>query len=110
MTTTELFTSGDAVADANGRAEVRMQPLTAFERWRVARMTIHSDSSTLVPTLRVYRGGVSNSAMVDNSQTGTLDHSDTNLLLRNGEPLIFEWTGADVGATCTAIIEGDVIK
>lgn len=107
--TTELFTSGSAVANANGRAEIRLQPLQAFHRWHVKRMTVHSDSSVLVPTVEVYRGGAQRSNLVDGTYTGTLDHSDTDMLLRSGEPIIFVFVGANVGATCTAIIEGEVI-
>lgn len=106
----ELFQSADGTADANGRAEATLQPLRAFETWRVKRMTVQSTSSTLVPTCRVYRGAVSASRLVDGTYTGTLDHTDTDLALHNGERLIAVWEGADVGAVCTLSIEGDITK
>lgn len=107
--TTELFESVTATVDANGRAVCTLQPLQAFRRWHVRRMTVTSTSSTLVPTVRVYRGEEIASKLVDGTYTGTLDHSDTNLILRSGEPLIFVFSAADVGSKCTATVEGEVV-
>lgn len=104
----ELFESADGTADANGRAEATLQPLRAFETWHVKRMTVQSTSSTLVPTCKVYRGAVSASRLIDGTYTGTLDHTDTDLSMHNGERLIAVWEGADVGAICTLSIEGDI--
>lgn len=106
----ELHVSADGTADANGRAEATLQPLRAFERWRVRRMTVQSTSSTLVPTCKVYRGAVSPSRLIDGTYTGTLDHTDTDIAMQNGERLIAVWEGADVGAVCTLSIEGDITK
>lgn len=106
----ELFESNDGTADASGRAVATLQPLRAFERWRVKRMTVQSTSTTLVPTCRVYRGAESASRLVDGTHTGTLDHSDTDLSLQNGESMIAVWEGADVGSICTLSIEGDISK
>lgn len=106
----ELFESANGVADANGEARATLQPLRAFEKWRVRRMTVQSTSSTLAPTCAVYRGAVSASRLIDNTRDGGLDHSDTDLTLQNGEALIAVWTGADVGAACTFTVEGDVFK
>lgn len=108
MTITELFESESADADATGRAEITLQPLQAFHRWRVKRMTVSTTDTTLVPTVKVYRGGESPSNLVDGTFTGTLDHSDTDLVLRNGEPLVFVFFQADVGTTCSVTIEGQV--
>lgn len=107
---TDLFTSDTAQADANGRAVVRLQPLRAFERWTVTRMTVQSSSTTLIPTCRVYRGHETPSAQVDGTSRGTMDHSDTNLPIQNGEVLLAVWEGADVGANCTFTIEGKIHK
>lgn len=106
----DLFESASAVADANGVARATLQPLRAFERWRVRRMTVQSTSSTLVPTCKVYRGAESANRLIDGTHTGTLDHSDTDLPMQNGESIIAVWEGADVGAQCTFSIEGDVTR
>lgn len=104
----ELFESADGTADANGRAEATLQPLRAFETWKVKRLTVQSTSSTLVPTCRVYRGAVSPSRLIDGTYTGTLDHTDTDISMHNGERLIAVWEGADVASVCTLSIEGDI--
>jgi hypothetical protein len=106
----ELYISADAIADANGKAIARLQPLRANERWHIRRMTIQSDSSTLVPKCRIYRGAESPSRQVDGSETGTMDHSDTDLRLQNGEVLLAVWEGADVGASCLITVEGETSR
>lgn len=109
-----LFESGDANVDASGRAKVTLGPLQAFEKWRIKRITIQCTSSTLVPVCRVYRGGETRSRLIDGSHTGTLDHSDTDINLLNGESIVAVWegrevgtSGADVGSVCTLTIEGE---
>lgn len=105
-----LFESANAVADANGRAVASLQPLRSFELWKIKRMTVQSTSTTLVPTCKIYRGAETASALVDGTHTGTLDHSDTDMQLRNGEALLAVWEGGDVGSTCTITIEGDSLR
>lgn len=102
----ELFDSKTGVADASGKAILDLVPLRSFEKWIITRMTIHSTSTTLVPTCKVYRGSETPSRMVDNSASGSLDHSDTHLQLNTGEHLIVVFEGADVGSQCTIVIEG----
>lgn len=102
-----LFETDTGVADANGRAVARVQPLRAFETWDIRRMAVSSTSSTLVPTARIYRGSENPSMLVDGTHTGTLDQSDTQLSLANGEALICVWEGADVGSQCTFTVQGD---
>lgn len=104
--TVPLFESNTGIADANGRAIARVQPLRAFERWDVTRMAVSSTSSTLVPTARIYRGSENPTMLVDGTYTGTLDQSDTQLALENGEALLCVWSGADVGSSCTFTVQG----
>lgn len=106
----ELYESGDAVADSAGKATVRLQPLRANERWHITRITVQSTSETLVPTCRIYRGAESTSRQVDGTQRGTMDHSDTNMRLQNGEVLLAVWEGGDVGSRCTITIEGESVR
>lgn len=82
------------------------EPLQAYYDWSVTRMTVQSDAAPLVPTVKVYRGAEDRTRLVDGSNTGTLDHSDTNLVLRTGEALVFVFEDATPGTQCTAIIEG----
>lgn len=104
----DLFESKAETADANGEAIITLQPLQAFKRWYVRRMTVHSSSTALVPKVLVYRGAITTTRLVDGTFTGTLDHSDTNLRLGNTDALIFHFTNADVGANCVATIEGEI--
>lgn len=106
MSNVPLFESSTGVADANGRAVARVQPLRAFEQWDIRRYAVSSTSSVLVPTARLYRGSETPSMLVDGTYTGTLDQSDTQLTLANGEALICVWEGADVGAQCVFTVQG----
>lgn len=109
MTTSDLFESQSAVASSN-KASVRIGPKRSFEDWTIERMTVTSDSSTLIPTLKVYRGQEVNARLIDGTFTGTLDHSDTMLRVRNGEELLFVWTNCDNGAECSVILEGKAVR
>lgn len=105
--------SGSATVGADGRATVTVQPLRAFETWHVTKITVNNNGSVLVPAARVYRGFESPTALVEGSYSGTLDSSDTNIMLETGESLICVWegrvvgtAGADVGSVCTFILNG----
>ena len=104
---TELYESASATADATGVARARVQPLRAFEKWTVTRMTVSSTSETLVPSIKVYKGSESPSQRIDGSYDGVLNQSETNIDLPNGVALIAVWEGSDVGATCTFTVQGE---
>lgn len=110
MTTLPLAESKNATADAAGTATVSLGPLRAFEKWVITRTTVSSTSANDVPTAKVYRGAVQPSRLIDGSYDGTFDTSDTRIELMSGDKIVVEWTGSDVGAVCTATIEGEVIK
>lgn len=107
MTISELRESGNGVADANGRAVARVQPLRYGEEWRITRMTVQSTSSTLVPTALVYRGSEAASNLIDGTWTGTQDTSETSIRLVSGETLVCVFTGGDVGSQCTFNVFGE---
>lgn len=111
--TLPLRESGSATVDSSGRAVVTVQPLAAFETWRVRRITVQNTGTVLVPFCRVYRGNQSMSGLVDGTFTGTMDTSDCDILLQSGEALIAVWegettgsAGADVGSSCVMTLEG----
>lgn len=101
----ELYETGTATALADGTATVRLQPLRAFERWNITRMSVNS-SSTLIPTLKVYRGSINPSSLIDGTYSGALNQSDTNIDLHNGVAIIAVFSGATVGSTCTFTVQG----
>lgn len=102
-----LLEGKTATADANGRAEVRLGPYTAFEKWNIRRITVQSTSSVKVPSCKIYRGGEAPTRLVDGTFTGTFDHSDTNLPLSSGEELLAVWENGDAGHVATINVEGD---
>jgi hypothetical protein len=108
-TTTPMHESGSGIVSAAGRASVTLQPLQAFERWHVTRMTVSTSGTTLVPTAKVYRNAEAPTNLIDGSHTGTLDHSDTNIVLQTGEALVCVFEGATPGARSTFTIEGEKV-
>lgn len=103
-----LVESARAIADASGRASVRMGPRRAFEKWHINSATVQSTSSTDVPEVRVYRGAEAEGLLVGGSHTGTLDATiSADVLLQTFEDLLFVWTDSDVGAACVAVINGE---
>lgn len=104
-----LTDSQRAVADANGKAIVRIGPSRAHERWHITSATVQSTSSTLVPTVRVYRGSETESRLIGGSFTGTLDTAGSDVMLQSQEDIIFVWENADVGSDCSATVNGERI-
>jgi hypothetical protein len=107
---TPLYESGRGTANASGVATVTIGPRRAFEKWQVTRVAVQSTSSVLVPTCRLYRGAAVASRLIDGTYTGTLDSTDLSLTLQSGEDLVAEWSGCDVGATCTVTVDGEAVR
>lgn len=104
---TDLSESNTAVANAAGKAVARLQPLRAFEEWRIETLAIDSTSSTKMPTFKSYRGSESPSNFIGGTFTGKNNvDSSFNKSLRNGETLVGVWENCDVGASCTMSITG----
>jgi hypothetical protein len=117
MTNIPLRQSAFATVDASGRGIANIQPLRAFERWEIERVTVACTSSTLVPTCRIYRGAVAAGNLIEGTFSGRQDTSDTKTMLENGELLIAVWegkdvgtAGADVGSQCTLTVEGRSVR
>lgn len=111
MPNTPLSESVSGNADANGIVTVALGPLRSFETWQIRRITVSSASATLVPTAKIYRGAVSPSRLIDGTFTGTLDSTETlDLDLTSGDRIVGQWTGCDVGASCTLTLEGTAVK
>jgi len=106
----ELNESGRAVADANGRAVATIQPLRAFESWRVNRTTVENSSTVNVPVCKIYRGSIAPTNLIDGTYTGTFDVSGTEYTVPNGMAVVAEWTGCDVGSQCTFTLAGQRMR
>lgn len=103
-----LDASNFAIADAAGKATVRLQPLRAFEKWHITNTSVQSTSTVKIPTVKVYKGSESASRFIEGSYTATFNGSNTVIDLENGVALLVVFEGCDVGARCTASITGDV--
>lgn len=117
MSNVPLRESRSATVAANGRATAVIQPLRAFERWDITRVTVACTSTALVPTCRVYRSSEAPSNLIEGTFSGNQDSSDTRTMLENGESLIAVWegktvgtAGADVGSVCTLTVEGKALR
>lgn len=97
--------SATAVADANGRAVVRLGPSRAMEKWSITNTAVQS-TSVDTATFKLYRGSESTSRFIEGTYAGGQDNSNTAYTLQNGEPAVGVWTGATIGATCTMTISG----
>lgn len=105
------ITSGNVTIGANGSGTLSLGPARYGEQWRVSRM-VTSVSATGITTeilceLKVYRDVVAQSTLVDVTQRAGSDVSETDLLLRAPEKLVFVWANAPVGALASIVVTGE---
>lgn len=95
-----------AVATADGTATAEIGPRKYGDRWEVSLLSTSSDSVS-DSQLRVYRGAVMPSAQVASTYSGNSDTAGGSpILIGSTDKLVFQWTNATPGATCTCRIEG----
>ena len=100
--------SGTATADANGDASAKFTNYRAF-RWVITRLISVVSGSTTEASLRVYKNAISTANQIDSTYTANNAVSGSNEFeLRRGESLIFVWSDATPGATCTGNIQGSI--
>jgi hypothetical protein len=104
-----LQKSNTVAANAAGKAVCQVQPLRAFERWRITNLSVSSTSTNLVPTVKLYRNSETPSALIDGSYTGTFNSRSDETFLEVGERLLAVFEGSDVGALCTVTITGETV-
>lgn len=102
----QLRESANAIADVDGRAVAQLQPLRAFERWKIIKITVQSTSAPSVPECRIYFGAESESNFIEGTYSGNNDSTDVTLELENGERLIAVWSGAEPDSSCTLTLKG----
>jgi hypothetical protein len=100
-----------ATANANGRAEGSTGPDKYGDQWEITLINTNT-TSTAQTELRVYRGVESDTTRILGTYSANSDTAGggTGITVRAGEKLVFVWSNADVGAICTARIEGDFIS
>lgn len=106
-----LNTSAQAVADANGNAEVRIYRNTAGSSWVVRRMitsvTGAGVTSQSVIDHAVYTNSVSETNRKDSTQSAQ-DTSETEIPLQASEFLIGTYADCPPGSVCTLTVTGTV--
>lgn len=108
MTRLPLLEYVQATADVDGRAVASIGPKRYGESWTVTMLATVSDSTT-ESQLRVYRGVESDTAIVASSYSGNQDTASGNSLeVGSQDKLVFVWSNASVGSSCTCRIEGDL--
>lgn len=106
-----LYESKPAVAAATGRAVATLQPLRAYERWNIRKVSIQCQSplsvGAAVPIFKLYRNSEAPMNLIEGTLTGDLNSSDMDIWLETGEALIGVWSGADVNSQASMTIQGD---
>lgn len=97
------------VADNNGfrRAFIRMGPQKFGESWDVKSASI-STNSVNDCTCRMYRSTESPSRFIDGTSTANLNVTNIETTLDTLESLLFVFTGGDMGAYATVVLNGTV--
>lgn len=106
MPTVPLQLVAQAVANASGRAVVTFPTVPPWHRHTITRTGV-TTTSTARTSATVYRGEPQAPNQLDVAPySGNDDTSDTSILLEPGQWLTIVWEGADVGARCTATLDG----
>ncbi len=106
MATTKPLNEGkSATVAANGIATVELKP-NALEVWHVTKIAVVTSTKVKEPLAQVYFGSVAPENLFDGTTTGSLDASECNLDLKQGQSLYCVWSAADVGATATLSVFG----
>ena len=100
-----LSQQAQVVLNGSGYGTVSLTP--HGENWRISSTTVRVSTRVLEAVSNSYRGLVGAAYLIEATNSGsTGDTSNSDIFLRDGETLIIEWTGGDVGATATATITG----
>lgn len=116
--TTGSSGSGTYISSLTGMTHtLYLQPQRFGETWTVQRVTVQSNSLTLVPTASIYKSVISPSALIDQTQNGQQDTDDLNspLILLSGETAIIQFTMVDpptpnAPALCTVWLGGETAR
>lgn len=104
-----LLAADSRSADATGKVTCQVQPLRAFESWRITNTAIQSTSTVKVPTVKMYRGSESPSNFIEGSYSAQFNSSDSVIHLNNGERLLVVFENCDTSSVCTISVTGDKV-
>lgn len=97
-------TSEAVVLDASGDGSIAIQPPGVD--WLIVGLSWRTSTAVLIPELSMYSNTVADANFVGGSYDGSRGQARGEQRLRASETLLARWTGGDVGATATIIIEG----
>lgn len=108
------YVSGITVDDGTGvtgRFLATIGPRRYGETWYVNLISTQV-SSVKQSTLTVYRGVKSSTSIVAGTYSANFDTASggSDIIVKNGDKLTFEWTGADIGVDCQARLEGTLFS
>lgn len=110
MSTSPLYESSRGTV-SNGRGMATLQPLRAFERWRITKVSIQCTSplsaGAAVPIFKLYRNSEAPMNLIEGTFSGDLNSSDMDITLENGEALIGVWASADDNSQCSMTVQGE---
>jgi hypothetical protein len=93
----------------NGRATVMIGPERANTSWRISRMVV-STNATSMARLMVYRNVETPSAVVASTYNGNQNVNETDLKILSGEKLLCIWTGGNDGSIATVVLSGEILN
>jgi hypothetical protein len=107
QTTLSVSASATFISDGAGGtvARVTLSPTVFGTEWDVKRMSV-STTSVAQTTLRTYRNIETPSAFIDGTSKANANISNMEIHLQTLDKLIFVFTGGDIGAIATAIVDG----
>jgi hypothetical protein len=77
------------------------------ETWEITSVKVKASTAVLEATAFTYRNLVGDNYILDTTFAGSSgDTSDTPITLRDGDRLWVRWTGGDLGATYSAVVNG----
>lgn len=100
-------TTTDDGSGLTGSAMATIGPRRYGETWYVNLISTQV-TSTAQSTLKIYRGVKSDTSIVAGTYSANFDTASggSEIIVKNGDKLTFEWTGADIGVECQARLEG----
>lgn len=96
--------AGQTTLDAGGNGNVIVGP--GGMDWVVQVITVSTSSAGIKPQCLIYHGSVSQANLIDGTNSGDGDTSDTVVLLQPGEYITAVWTGGDPKAVAVLRLQG----
>jgi len=101
----DLYQQYAVTLDSLGNGTITgVGPVVYGERWEIEATQTTVPNSVALSQLTIFLQG--QSAMVEGTNAGNLDNSDTKFSLRNGQFLRYQYTGGDAGAIGQITIRG----